>query len=97
MKQLQTEKDYQTATRFFGLNKEHLARYLYDRCYIVILRDNVLGIFPNWEYNIEDIRGVYKTNAFKNELIILSPMKLLVENKNKIEGFWSKVWKKIFG
>ena len=74
MKQLQTEKDYNTATRFFHSNKEHLARYLYDRCFIVILRDNVLGIFPNWEYTIEDIREVYKMNTFKNELIILSPI-----------------------
>jgi hypothetical protein len=49
MKQLQTEKDYSIASRFFHSNKEYLARYLYDRCYIVILRDNVLGIFPNWE------------------------------------------------
>lgn len=87
MKQLQTEKDYNTATRFFHSNKEHLARYLYDRCYIVILRDNVLGIFPNWEYTIEDIREVYKTNAFKNELIILSPIEAF--GGNIIKG---EVW-----
>ena len=74
MKQVQTEKDYQTASRFFYSNKEHLARYLYDRCFIVILRDNVLGIFPNWEYTIEDIREVYKTDIFREELIILSPI-----------------------
>ena len=83
MKQLQTGKDYQTAERFFYSNKEHLARYLYNRCYIVILRDNVLGIFPNWEYNIEDIREIYKSEAFKNELIILSPVEAFGEIINK--------------
>lgn len=85
MKQLQTEKDYNTASRFFDSNKEHLARYLYDRCYIVILRGNVLGIFPNWEYTIEDIREVYKTNTFKNELIILSPIEAFSGIINKGE------------
>ena len=85
MIQIQTEKDYNTATRFFDSNKEYLARYLYDRCYIVILRDNVLGIFPNWKYNIEDIGEIYKANAFKNELIILSPVEAFSGIINKGE------------
>ena len=85
MEQLQTEKDYQTASRFFYSNKEHLARYLYDRCFIVILRDNVLGIFPNQEYTIEDIREVYKTDIFREELIILSPIEAFSGIINKGE------------
>jgi hypothetical protein len=71
---LQTIDDYFITDSFFNTYQRHLALYFYDRCYVVIHNTKVIGLFPEWEYDLEKIKNIYENEDYKNEIKIYSPL-----------------------
>ena len=70
---LQTTEDYYITGNFFNTHQKQLALYFYDRCYIVIHNKKVIGLFPEWEYDLEKIKNNFENEDYKNEIKIYSP------------------------
>jgi hypothetical protein len=71
---LQTIDDYFITDSFFNTYQRHLALYFYDRCYVVIHNKKVIGLFPEWEYDLEKIKNNFENEDYKNEIKIYSPL-----------------------
>ena len=71
---LETTEDYDISVSFFNTNQRHLALYFYNRCYIVIHNKKVIGLYPEWEYNLEKIKNNFENEDYKNEIKIYSPL-----------------------
>lgn len=70
---LQTIDDYFITDSFFNTYQRHLALYLYNRCYVVIHNKKVIGLFPEWEYDLKKIKNSFENEDYKNEIKIYSP------------------------
>ena len=71
---LETTEDYYITGAFFNAHQRHLALYFYDRCYVVIHNKKVIGLFPEWEYDLEKIKNNFENEDYKNEIKIYSPL-----------------------
>lgn len=70
---LETTEDYYIAGNFFNAHQRQLALYLYNRCYVAIHNKKVIGIFPEWEYDLEKIKNSFENEDYKNDIKIYSP------------------------
>ena len=70
---LETIEDYYITGNFFNAHQRQLALYLYNRCYVAIHNKKVIGIFPEWEYDLEKIKNNFENEDYKNEIKIYSP------------------------
>ena len=70
---LETTEDYYITGNFFNAHQRQLALYLYNRCYVAIHNKKVIGIFPEWEYDLEKIKNNFENEDYKNEIKIYSP------------------------
>ena len=70
---LETTEDYYISGEFFNTHQRQLALYLYNRCYVVIHNKKVIGLFPEWEYDLEKIKNSFENEDYKNEIKIYSP------------------------
>ena len=71
---LETTEDYYITGELFNAHQRHLALYFYDRCYVVIHNKKVIGLFPEWEYDLEKIKNNFENEDYKNEIKIYSPL-----------------------
>ena len=70
---LETTEDYYITGEFFNTHQRQLALYFYNRCYIVIHNKKVIGLFPEWEYDLEKIKNNFENEDYKDEIKIYSP------------------------
>ena len=71
---LETTEDYYISGEYFNTHQRQLALYFYDRCYVVIHNKKVIGLFPEWEYDLEKIKNIYENEDYKNKIKIYSPL-----------------------
>ena len=71
---LETTEDYYISGEYFNTHQRHLALYFYDRCYVVIHNTKVIGLFPEWEYDLEKIKNNFENEEYKNEIKIYNPL-----------------------
>ena len=69
---LETTEDYYITSEFFNTHQRQLALYFYNRCYIVIHNKKVIGLFPEWEYDLEKIKNNFENEDYKDEIKIYS-------------------------
>lgn len=68
-----TMEDHYILGNFFNKHQMNLAYYLFDRCYIVIHNKEVIGLFPEWKYDLEKVKKDFENEEYKNEIKIYSP------------------------
>jgi dipeptidase len=71
---LVSAEDHYILGNFFNTQQMNLAYYLYNRCYIVIRNKEVIGLFPEWEYDLEKVKKNFENEDYKNEIKIYSPL-----------------------
>ena len=71
---LETTEDYYISGEYFNTHQRQLALYFYNRCYVVIYNKKVIGLFPEWEYDLEKIKNNFENEDYKNEIKIYSPL-----------------------
>jgi hypothetical protein len=70
---LASAEDHYILGNFFNTHQRNLAYYLYNRCYIVIRNKEVIGLFPEWEYDLEKVKKNFENEDYKNEIRIITP------------------------
>jgi hypothetical protein len=70
---LASAEDHYILGNFFNTHQMNLAYYLYNRCYIVIRNKEVIGLFPEWEYDLEKVKKNFENEDYKNEIRIITP------------------------
>jgi hypothetical protein len=74
---LASAEDHYILGNFFNTHQMNLAYYLFNRCYIVIHNKEVIGLFPEWEYDLEKVKKNFENEDYKNEIRIISPKQIL--------------------
>ena len=77
---LETTEDYYISGEYFNTHQRQLALYFYNRCYVVIYNKKVIGLFPEWEYDLEKIKNNFENEDYKNEIKIYSPQQKSKDN-----------------